>query len=169
MKKPMCVLAGLVCACTLAYSQDDVQKATAEAAAALSRTPEAEQEEEQPRYWTSSSQFDLGMSNTSLWNWAAGGYNTLAANGGLDAKADYAKDLLSWKNRLQLQYGFFWSADKKNVSHSRLQTPASGTTPHRSTSARSSPTVTTPTPSTKRPRHGAVPSSQASSPPHTRT
>lgn len=115
MKKPMCVLAGLVCACTLAYSQDDVQKATAEAAAALSRTPEAEQEEEQPKYWTSSSQFDLGMSNTSLWNWAAGGYNTLAANGGLDAKADYAKDLLSWKNRLQLQYGFFWSADKKNL------------------------------------------------------
>lgn len=115
MKKPMCVLAGLVCACTLAYSQDDVQKATAEAAAALSRTPEAEQEEEQPRYWTSSSQFDLGMSNTSLWNWAAGGYNTLTANGGLDAKADYAKDLLSWKNRLQLQYGFFWSADKKNL------------------------------------------------------
>ena len=36
-------------------------------------------------------------------------------NAGIDAKANYAQKYLSWNNRLQLQYGFLWSADKKNL------------------------------------------------------
>ena len=98
-----------------ARAQDDVQKATANALMAFIKAPDAAPEEEKPQYWAVSSQFDLGLSNTSLWNWAAGGYNTFTMNAGIDAKANYAKDLASWNNRLQLQYGFLWAADKKNL------------------------------------------------------
>lgn len=98
-----------------AMAQDDVRQATAEAAAALMEAPKAEAEVEKPQYWQISSQFDLGFSNTGLWSWAAGGYNTLNLNTGIDAKANYAKDLATWNNRLQLQYGFLWTADKENL------------------------------------------------------
>ena len=98
-----------------ARAQDDVQKATANALMAFIKAPDAAPEEEKPQYWAVSSQFDLGLSNTSLWNWAAGGYNTFTMNAGIDAKANYAKNLASWNNRLQLQYGFLWAADKKNL------------------------------------------------------
>ena len=96
-------------------AQDDVQKAMAEAAAAIMQAPQSKAKEEKPQYWNSSAQFDLGMNNTSLWNWAKGGYNTFTMNAGIDAKANYAQKYLSWNNRLQLQYGFLWSADKKNL------------------------------------------------------
>lgn len=96
-------------------AQDDVQKATAEAVAALMQAPQAQEAKEKPQYWQNSFQFDLGFSQTGLWNWAAGGYNTVMLNTGIDAKANYARNLVSWNNRLQLQYGFLWSADKKNL------------------------------------------------------
>ena len=107
----LCILAVL----GSAAAQDDVQKATANALMAFIKAPDATPEEEKPQYWAVSSQFDLGLSNTSLWNWAAGGYNTFTMNAGIDAKANYAKNLASWNNRLQLQYGFLWAADKKNL------------------------------------------------------
>ena len=109
----LCILAVL----GSAAAQDDVQKATANALMAFIKAPDATPEEEKPQYWAVSSQFDLGLSNTSLWNWAAGGYNTFTMNAGIDAKANYAKNLASWNNRLQLQYGFLWAADKKNLLH----------------------------------------------------
>ena len=107
----LCILAVL----GSAAAQDDVQKDTANALMAFIKAPDATPEEEKPQYWAVSSQFDLGLSNTSLWNWAAGGYNTFTMNAGIDAKANYAKNLASWNNRLQLQYGFLWAADKKNL------------------------------------------------------
>ena len=107
----LCILAVL----GSAAAQDDVQKATANALMAFIKAPDATPEEEKPQYWAVSSQFDLGLSNTSLWNWAAGGYNTFTMNAGIDAKANYAKNLASWNNRLQLQYGLLWAADKKNL------------------------------------------------------
>ena len=115
MKKTIATLAVLAMAAA-AYAQD-AQTAAAEAAKAITEAPqEAVQEAVQkPEYWTRSAAFDLGFNQTSLWSWAAGGYNTLTLNMGIDAKADYAKDLLSWNNRLQLNYGFLWSKDKKNL------------------------------------------------------
>lgn len=107
--------AAMAATCMNAGAQDEVQKATAEAAAAFLNAAQTPQDSERQKFWVSSSQFDLGLSSTSLWNWAAGGYNTFTGNAGLDAKANYGKDLLSWNNRLQLQYCFFWSADKRNL------------------------------------------------------
>ncbi|MDO5443436.1 MAG: DUF3078 domain-containing protein [Bacteroidia bacterium] len=93
----------------------DAQGAAAAAAQELSKAAEAAKEEAKPVYWTKSARVDFGFNQTSLNDWAAGGYNTVTLNTGLDANANYAKDLMSWNNRLQLQYGFLWSADKDNL------------------------------------------------------
>lgn len=114
MKKILLSLALLGAACA-AYAQD-AQSAAAEAAKALSQAPgEQAPAPEKPKYWTTSAVFDLGFNQTNLWSWAAGGYNTLTLSAGIDGKADYAKDLMAWTNRLQLNYGFLWSADKSNL------------------------------------------------------
>lgn len=73
------------------------------------------QEEEEPNYWKTQAVLDLGFDQTGLTNWAQGGYNTVSLSAGIDAKANYAKELMSWDNRLQLQYGFLWSQDKSNL------------------------------------------------------
>lgn len=96
-------------------AQGNVQEATASALAALMQTPAEEKVEKKPQYWTNSAKFNIGFDQTSMWNWAAGGYNTLKLYTDVDAHADYSKDLSSWNNRLQLQYGFLWSADKMNL------------------------------------------------------
>ena len=113
--KKFVIIAGLLVLSAWAYAQDDAQKAAAEAAAALVGAPKEEAPVAKPKYWTTSSVFDLGLNQTSLTNWAAGGFNTVTLSAGIDAKAGYAKELLSWNNRLQLQYGFIWSQDKANV------------------------------------------------------
>lgn len=115
MNKVFITALAALCAATSAVAQVDVQTAAAQAAAALLGAPEAQEEEEKPNYWTNSFQLDMGFSQTNLWSWAAGGYNTLSLNSGIDAKAKYAKEQSSWNNRLQLQYGFLWSADKANL------------------------------------------------------
>ena len=115
MNKILTAMAAAACFMTIAAAQDDVQKATAEAAAAILEAPEAVQAAEEPIWWTNSFQVDLGFNQTNLWSWAAGGYNTLSLNPGIDAKANYAKEMSSWNNRLQLQYGSLWSADKANL------------------------------------------------------
>ncbi|MBR5043228.1 MAG: DUF3078 domain-containing protein [Bacteroidales bacterium] len=113
--KKIIIAAGLLVLSVWAYAQDDAQKAAADAAAALVGTPKEETPAAKPKYWNATSVFDLGMNQTSLTNWAAGGFNNVTLSAGVDAKADYAKDLMSWNNRLQLQYGFIWSQDKLNV------------------------------------------------------
>ncbi len=116
MKKAVCLTIAAIAATMSLHAQDDaLQKALEAAAEALQEAPAAKDSEDKPKYWDSWTQFDLGTSNTSLWNWAAGGYNTLTLNLGADANANYSKNLVSWTNRLQLQYGFLWSADKENL------------------------------------------------------
>lgn len=116
MKKAVSLSIAAIVATMSLHAQDDaLQKALEAAAEALQEAPAAKDAEDKPRYWDSWTQFDLGTSNTSLWNWAAGGYNTLTLNLGADANLNYSKDLVSWTNRLQLQYGFLWSADKENL------------------------------------------------------
>ena len=89
----------------------DSQKAAADAAVALQSTPKPEVEKK-VRYWSNSLQTKLDFGQTSLTNWAAGGYNTVSLKTFIDANANYSKDKMFWKNRLQLDYGFLYSADK---------------------------------------------------------
>ena len=115
MRKALTLTAALVAACFSALAKDDVQKAAAEAAAAFSEAPKTEEAVEKPSYWTTFAVFDLGFNQTSLWSWASGGYNSATLRAGIDANANYARDLATWDNRLQLMYGFLWSADKENL------------------------------------------------------
>ena len=115
MKKLLTMIMALAAAGMATYAQDDVQKAAAEAAAAFTEAPKQADAVKKAQYWTNSASFDLGFNQTGLWSWAAGGYNTLTLNAGIDAKANYAKKLMTWNNRLQLNYGFLWSADKSNL------------------------------------------------------
>ena len=89
----------------------DVQKIAADAAVALQSAPKTE-EVKKVRYWTNSLQTKLDFGQTSLTNGAAGGYNTVSLKTFIDANANYSKDKMFWNNRLQLDYGFLYSADK---------------------------------------------------------
>lgn len=113
MKKIAIILSAVLL--TFASQAQDAQSAAAKAAKAISEAPVEKAQEAKPVYWTKSAKFDFGFNQTGLWNWAAGGYKTITFVGSLDSKANYAKDLTSWNNRLQLQYGFLWSEDKSSV------------------------------------------------------
>ena len=101
---------------TMSYAQEelvDVQKVAADAAVAIDKAPEPEKAKEPAaKYWKTSLQTKLDLGQTSLTNWAAGGYNTVSLKTFIDANANYAKGEMFWNNRLQLDYGFLYSADK---------------------------------------------------------
>ena len=115
MKKLLTLTAVLLAATLGARAQDDVLKAAAEAAAAYAEAPKAEEAVQKPSYWKRNATFDLGFSHTGLWAWASGGYNTASLRLGFDGNLNYTRDLVTWTNRLQLTYGFLWSADKENL------------------------------------------------------
>jgi subtilisin family serine protease len=119
----------------------DVQAVAAEAAAAAEAAPEEVKPEPKPKYWTFTLLNNINFGQTFLYHWAAGGYNTYSLAAGIDYSANYAKDKMIWNNRLQLDYGFLYSADKPILQTNKdriyleskwgLETPA----PHLSWSA----------------------------------
>ena len=104
MKKILTLLALISLAPAALRAQDAAQPADSDAVA-----------EPAPQYWKKFATFELGFNQTSLWSWASGGYNSATLHAGVDANLNYARDLTSWTNRLQLMYGFLWSADKENL------------------------------------------------------
>ena len=110
MKRLFLVLS--VLAATMAAQAQNTQTAAAEAAAALSAAEDVPEKVEKPKYWEKAIVTNLNFGQTYLSQWAAGGYNNVTLSGGIDASANYAKDKLIGKNRLQLDYGFLYSADK---------------------------------------------------------
>lgn len=110
--KKILVLALATLAGLAAYAQDDAQKAAADAAAAIAEAPQEEVPAPKPVYWTKSLMTNLNFAQTLLRDWAAGGSNNYTMTGYIDANANYAKDKMIWNNRLQVDYGFLYSADK---------------------------------------------------------
>ena len=111
MKKAFTFIAIALAGTFAAYAQD-AQSAAAEAAAALSQAEEVPVAAPKPTYWTNTIQTNINFGQTYLSQWAAGGYNTITLAGNIDASANYAKDKMIWNNRLQLDYGTLYSADK---------------------------------------------------------
>ncbi|MGN1211163.1 MAG: DUF3078 domain-containing protein [Candidatus Cryptobacteroides sp.] len=96
-----------------AQNLTDAQKIAADAAAAISNAPKQDASlAQKPKYWKNSLTTKIDFGQTSLTNWAAGGYNSYSLKAYVDANANYAKDDMVWTNRLQLDYGFLYSADK---------------------------------------------------------
>lgn len=97
---------------TLAVQAQNTQEAAAAAAAALSAADDVPEVVEKPRYWTNSVITNINFGQTFLSQWAAGGYNNVSLASNIDATANYAKGKLQGANRIQLDFGFLWSADK---------------------------------------------------------
>ncbi len=55
--------------------------------------------------WSKGGVFNLGFGQTSLSNWAAGGFNSYSFDGLLSLYANRTKGKVSWDNTLDLQYG----------------------------------------------------------------
>ena len=111
MKKVIILALALMAGSAALYAQD-TQKAAAEAAAALTAANDMPEVAPKTIYWTNSILNQINFGQTSLWNWAAGGYNNYTLAAAIDANANYKKDKMIWNNRLQLDYGFLYSADK---------------------------------------------------------
>ncbi|MFA6591979.1 MAG: DUF3078 domain-containing protein [Bacteroidales bacterium] len=119
MKRLIVTIAfSLVCLTSFAQNTDDAQKAAAEAAAAISKAPELKEAPPKPNYWTNTLLTKINFGQTSLTNWAAGGNNSVSLQSFLDGNANYSKDNVVWSNRLQLDYGFIYSADKPFIQKS---------------------------------------------------
>ena len=93
-------------------SAQDTQDAVAEAAAALSAAEDVPEAAPKPKYWNTTLLTNINFGQSWLSHWAAGGYNTVSLTGNIDASTNYAKDKMIWTNRLQLDYGGMYSADK---------------------------------------------------------
>ena len=107
------VMASAVFTVNAGAQDDDTMKILDEAAKAVEEAPRVEEQVvPKPKYWANSLQTKLDFGQTSLTNWAAGGYNTVSLKTFIDANANYTKDKMFWNNRLQLDYGFLYSEDK---------------------------------------------------------
>ena len=111
MKKFISIIA-LFATLVASAQTNNTQDIIAAAAAALSAAEDVPVKEEKPRYWTNTVLTNISFGQTYLSQWAAGGYSNISLAGNVDASANYAKDKLLGTNRLQLDYGFLYSADK---------------------------------------------------------
>ena len=123
----------LAIAATASVFAQDAQTAAENAAAELIQAADTPAPAPKVRYWTNSLQTSINFGQTALVNWSAGGYNNLTLAAYVDANANYARRKFKWDNRLQLDYGFLYSADKpiiqKNKDRIYLQSNAALDTP----------------------------------------
>lgn len=111
MKKVFILVAAFIAAANVLSAQD-AQKVAAKVAETLTAASDKPETEPKPQFWTNSVLNQINFGQTSLWNWAAGGYNNYTLAAAIDANANYKKEKMIWTNRLQLDYGFLYSADK---------------------------------------------------------
>lgn len=62
-----------------------------------------------PKFWKNGMLTEMGFSQVSLTNWAAGGSGSVAMNAHVNAHANYEKGGMFWENRIQAGYGFIHS------------------------------------------------------------
>ena len=66
----------------------------------------AQEAAQKPVYWNAWAVTTLSFKQTSLTDWAAGGNGSAAFGSTIDANANYAKEKITFNNRLQMAYGF---------------------------------------------------------------
>ena len=94
-----------------AYAQD-AQQVSADAAQAVNEAPAAKEKTPKPSNWTNSLKTNVTVGQTGLFNWAAGGDNTVSMAAFIDGNANWKKGDMFWNNRLQLDYGFLYASSK---------------------------------------------------------
>lgn len=101
------------------FAQSGVQDAATMAAEAIVASPEVKKAEPKPVYWTHSLLTQLNIVQTSFSNWAKGGIDNIAMTAYADGNSNYEKGNVTWKNRLQLDYGLTYSDDKPIVQKTK--------------------------------------------------
>ena len=71
-----------------------------------------------PSYWKRGLLTQIGFSQLSLTNWAAGGAGSISLNTYIDTYANYKKDNIMWDNEIQMGYGFIESFDENGYKKS---------------------------------------------------
>ena len=112
MKKLFLTIIAAVAGSGVFAQTTDVQAAAAEAAQAVSSATETVAKVEKPQNWTTSLKTQINVGQTGLFNWAAGGDNTVSLAAFIDGNANWKKDDMFWNNRLQLDYGFLYASSK---------------------------------------------------------
>ena len=112
MKKLFMIIIAAVAGTSVFAQTADVQTVVAEAAQAMSDAPETAAKVEKPQNWTTSLKTQINVGQTGLFNWAAGGDNTVSLAAFIDGNANWKKDDMFWNNRLQLDYGFLYASSK---------------------------------------------------------
>ena len=97
---------------SVAAGAQSTQEAAAAAAAALSAADDVPEQVVKNKYWNNTILTNINFGQTYLSQWAAGGYNNVSLAGNVDANANYVRGKVLGNNRLQLDYGFLYSADK---------------------------------------------------------
>lgn len=100
-------------------TRKDAQSAAAAAARVLAQTEVTKVTPPKPNYWTNSLMTNLNFVQSSFTNWAKGGYNNYALSAYIDGNAKWKKGEKYWNNRLQLDYGFLYSADKPIIQKNK--------------------------------------------------
>ncbi len=74
-----------------------------------------------PSRWTKGTFTQLGFSQVSLTNWAAGGFSSVSMNAYVNFYANYTYKKMYWENRVQMAYGFVHSfGDRYKKSDDKL-------------------------------------------------
>ncbi len=105
MKKYLITLA-VILASFGAAAQDAAEAAAQDLAAA----EPVKTKRSYAQYWTESLKTNVTVGQTGLFNWSAGGDNTVSFAAYIDGSANYKKDAMFWNNRLQLDYGFLYAS-----------------------------------------------------------
>lgn len=71
-----------------------------------------------PSYWTKGLLTQIGFSQLSLTNWAAGGSGNLSLNTYFDGYTNFKKENIIWNNEIQLGYGFIQQFDESRTKKS---------------------------------------------------
>jgi hypothetical protein len=86
-----------------ATAQDDIDQKARDAAAAAAQARHAS--DSLDGKWRRSGVFNLNMSQVSLTNWAAGGFNTVSGIAMFNGSANWKKGRRAWDNSLVLAFG----------------------------------------------------------------
>lgn len=110
MKKIIITAVAILCTLS-AFAQESTP--AADAAQAIEAAPEAVPAKPKfSSFWDNSLKTNLTLGQTGLFNWAAGGDNTVSLAAYIDGNANFKKDEMFWNNRLQLDYGFLYASSK---------------------------------------------------------
>ena len=111
MKRTLFLL--LLLLCTFAYAQDPINKV----AKPLDRSELNVPDTVNP--WTLLGTAALNINQASFTNWSSGGQNSFGIGALVNIKADYKKKKQSWKNTLDLAYGFQFLGKGSNAHYTK--------------------------------------------------